>query len=110
MLSKWFQTMRTEYDIEKIPASHRQDMKRAIKILEDVGCEEIYIFGSMVDGPVTPDSDIDIAAKGIPHGFYFKTLARLMMQLDHPVDLVPMERDNRFADMLQHEGHLYRVI
>ncbi len=33
-----------------------------------------------------------------------------MMQLDHPVDLVSLEKDNRFANMLQKEGNLHRVL
>jgi predicted nucleotidyltransferase len=101
--------MGTKYDVSKLPVSHRRDVEKAVKILEDVGCKEIYIFGSMVDGPVTAKSDIDLAAKGIPPGFYFKVLARLTMQLDHPVDLISLEEDNRFGNMLQREGYLHRV-
>ena len=102
--------MGTKYDIKKVPVSHRRDIEKAVKILEDVGCEEVYIFGSMVDGPVTPESDIDMAVKGIPPGSFFKVFAKLMMQLDHPVDLVNLEEDNRFGNMLRKEGYLHRVI
>ncbi|MCP5048375.1 MAG: nucleotidyltransferase domain-containing protein [bacterium] len=102
--------MGTKYDINNIPVSHRDDIEKAVKILEEIGCREVYLFGSMVDGDITPGSDIDIAAKGFPAGSYFKVLARLMMQLDHPVDLVNLEKDNRFGNMLQREGYLHRVV
>lgn len=102
--------MGTKYDINRIPVSHRHDVETAVKILEDAGCREVYLFGSMVDGPVTPRSDIDVAAKGIPDGDFFKIYARLMMQLEHPVDLVSIEDDNRFSVMLQKEGYLHRVL
>ncbi len=101
--------MKKKYDINKIPTSYREDIKKAIKILLDEGCQEIYLFGSVVEGPLTPKSDIDIAAKGIPAGSYFEIYARLMMQLDHPVDLIHLEQGNRFGNMLQQEGYLYRV-
>jgi predicted nucleotidyltransferase len=97
------------YDINQIPASHRHDVEKALEILKDAGCREIYIFGSLVDGTVTPKSDIDLAVKGIPHEFYFKVLARLIMQLDHPVDLIDLEEDNRFSKMIRREGNLRRV-
>ncbi|UCH95022.1 MAG: nucleotidyltransferase domain-containing protein [Candidatus Aminicenantes bacterium] len=101
--------MRTTYDINQIPVSHRHDVKKALEILKDVGCQEVYIFGSLVNGPVTPKSDIDLAVKGIPPESFFKVFGKLIMQLDHPVDLIDLEEDNRFANMLQREGYLRRV-
>jgi predicted nucleotidyltransferase len=97
------------YDIHQIPASHRHDVEKALEILREAGCREIYIFGSLVDGTVTSKSDIDLAVKGIPPEFYFKVLARLIMQLDHPVDLIDLEEDNRFSKMIRKEGNLRRV-
>ena len=54
-----------------------------------------------------PRSDIDIAVKGIPSGSYFEIYAKLMMQLHHPVDLIPLERDNRFGDKIP--GKLFNI-
>ena len=101
--------MRTMYDIKQIPVSHRHDVEKALEILKNVGCLEVYLFGSLVDGVVTPRSDIDLAVKGIPPEIFFKVLAKLIMQLEHPVDLIDLEEDNRFAKMLQREGNLRRV-
>jgi len=101
--------MGTKYDIDQIAVSHRHDVKKAIAILESVGCREVYIFGSLIEGTVTSRSDIDLAVKGISPGIFFKVLARLIMQLDHPVDLIDLEEDNRFTRMIRHEGKLQRV-
>jgi predicted nucleotidyltransferase len=101
--------METMYDINQIPASHRRDIKKAIEIFKELGSEEVYIFGSLVDGTITSRSDIDLAVKGIPPGFYIKALAKLIMQLDHPVDLINLDEDNRFGNMLKREGYLRRV-
>jgi len=101
--------MEKTYDMSKIPIVYRRDIEKAIKILLDEGCREIYLFGSVVEGPLTPRSDIDLAVKGIPTGSYFEIFAKLMMQLDHPVDLIHLEKENRFGNMLKKEGYLYRV-
>ncbi len=101
--------MRTTYDIDQIAVSHRHDVEKAIGILKDAGCDEVYIFGSVVDGTVTPQSDIDLAVKGIPPKFFFKVFAKLVMQLDHPVDLIDLDEDNRFTNMIRAKGKLRRV-
>lgn len=101
--------MGTKYDLNKIPASHRRDVKTAIEILKNKGCKEVYLFGSLVEGQVTSNSDIDLAAKGIPPGAFFKVYAELIKYLDHPVDLISLEKDNRFGNMLQKGGYLQRV-
>jgi predicted nucleotidyltransferase len=101
--------MRSKIDLEKIPASHRRDVEKAVEILKKQGCREIYLFGSLAEGTVTPHSDIDLAAKGIPTGAFFTVYAELIKYLDHPVDLISLEKDNRFGNMLQKEGYLQRV-
>ena len=93
--------MGTMYDLNQIPVSHRRDVEKAIEILKNQGCEEVYLFGSLVEGPVTLHSDIDLAAKGIPVGAFFKVYAELIKYLDHPVDLISLDKDNRFGNMLQ---------
>jgi predicted nucleotidyltransferase len=102
--------MGTKYDIERIPPSHRSDVEKAVKILEGAGCREIYLFGSIVSGAVTPESDIDLAIKGIPPALFFEIYGKLIGHLDHPVDLVDLESEDRFSHLLETGGHLQRVI
>lgn len=102
--------MGTKYDVEDIPKSHRSDVEKAVKILERAGCREIYLFGSIVTGQVTPESDVDLAVRGIPPASFFDVYGQLIAHLDHPVDLVDLEGVDRFSRLLQTEGQLYRVI
>jgi predicted nucleotidyltransferase len=102
--------MGTKYDIEQIPPSHRPDVKKAVQILKQAGCREIFLFGSIVTGPITLKSDIDLAVKGIPPASFFDVYGKLIGDLDHPVDLIDLESGDRFAEHIQTEGQLYRVV
>ena len=95
--------------ISKIPESHRQDVAHAIKLLKKFGCKEIYLFGSLVDGTGRAGSDIDIAIRGIDADKYFKILGQLMLELDHPVDLINLDRQDDFSRFLEKEGDLFHV-
>lgn len=95
--------------IEQIPESHRKDIRRAVDILKAEGCKEIYLFGSLVQGDFSDTSDIDLAVKGLEKRSYFKILGKLMMALDHPVDLVNLEKKDRFSALLIEKRELVRV-
>ena len=84
-------------------------MGKAIKILKEEGCEEIYLYGSIAEDRFDEESDIDLAVKGIPSGEFFRVLGRLMLELDHPVDLVDLENDEDFSRFLKEEGELIRA-
>jgi predicted nucleotidyltransferase len=60
--------------------------------LRKEGCKEIYLFGSLVHGDFPDKSDIDLAVKGLEKRHYFKILGKLMMALEHSVDLRYMEK------------------
>jgi predicted nucleotidyltransferase len=92
-----------------IPEVFQEDIKRAIKILKDGGCTEIYVFGSGVTGKVRNGSDIDLAVRGCPQGHFFHLLGRLLWELDRPADLVDLDAPDAFAQYLQKEGALLRV-
>ena len=85
------------------------DIHRAINILKTSGCSEIFLFGSAVRGNVRPDSDLDLAIRGCPPGQFFHILGRLLIELDHPVDLVNLDSSDAFSNRLQGEGALVRI-
>ena len=101
--------MRNNDKIEKLPGSYRKDIETAINVLTGEGCKEIYLFGSLVNGDSTDKSDIDIAVTGLPKGGFFETFGKLMMALEHPVDLISLDKENRFVSMLKRRGGLLRV-
>ncbi len=89
--------------------SIKSDLDRAIEILKEEGCEDIYLYGSIAEDRFDEGSDIDLAVKGIPSGELFRVLGRLMLELDHPVDLVDLDKDEDFSRFLKEERELIRA-
>jgi uncharacterized protein len=56
------------------------------------GARRVWLFGSLVVGNPTEESDVDLAVEGLPSAAYFSALADLMSLFHAPVDLVPMEQ------------------
>lgn len=92
-----------------IPEVFQEDIGRAVRILKEEGCSEVFLFGSGAEGTVRDESDIDLAIRGCPQGYFFHLLGRLLWELDHPVDLVNLDTQDAFAQYLQREGALVRV-
>jgi predicted nucleotidyltransferase len=104
-----FGGMNLEEIMSKIPISYRDDIIHAIELLKKSGCREIYLFGSLVEGDLREGSDIDIAIRGIDANKYFKILGHLMLELNHPVDLINLDREDDFSRYLEREGELLHV-
>ena len=68
-----------------------QSSQRAREILIAYGARRVWLFGSLVAGQPKVDSDVDLAAEGVPTGIYFKALADLTGLFQAPVDLVRWE-------------------
>ena len=96
-------------NFEKIPDEFKADIKKAISILKEYGSREIYIFGSIIDGDINEHSDIDIAVTGIPEKSFFMVWSKLYMNLNHSVDLINLDKGDRFSKFLLNEGRLSRV-
>ena len=92
-----------------IPEIFQQDIGRAVRILKEEGCSEIFLFGSGAEGTVKEASDIDLAIRGCPQGSFFHLLGRLLWELTHSVDLVNLDTHDAFAQYLQREGALIRI-
>lgn len=96
-------------DIEKLPREFREDVQRAVGILHEAGCREIYVFGSLADGAPRPDSDVDFAVRGSPRGQFFKLQGKLLTQLNHTADLIDLDREPDLAAFLERDGTLIHV-
>ncbi len=94
---------------DALPKSLEQDVRRAVKILREEGCSEVFLFGSGATGRVRRESDVDLAIRGCPRGQFFHLVGRLLIELDHPVDLVDLDSANPFVRQLEKEGTLVRV-
>jgi len=95
--------------LNKLPYSFKADIKKAIDILRAYGCSEIYIFGSLTNNSFNDESDIDIAIKGIKPELFFRAYSDLMIELEHSVDLINMETQKRFIDLLTEIKEIIRV-
>jgi len=93
----------------KLPPTHEKDVRRAVKILKEMGCTHIFLFGSITTGKTSERSDIDLAVRGCPKGKYFRVLGKLMREIDHPVDLVNLDTQISFAKHLEREHRLIQV-
>lgn len=96
-------------DTLSFPDSLRRDLERAVQILKDVGCEQVFVFGSVAEGRFDQDSDIDLAVMGCPPGTFFAVYGKLIMELEHPVDLVDLDMAQPFTEYLRSKGTLQRI-
>lgn len=89
--------------------SFKRDLDRAVTTLREAGCSEIFLFGSGAAGVLHEGSDIDLAVRGCPPGDFFRLLGKLILELDHPVDLVSLDRGDAFSQYLVRQGVLRRI-
>ncbi len=93
----------------EIPDVFQADVHRATEILRAAGCSEIFLFGSLAERRASVSSDLDLAVRGCPPGSFFRVLGKLIMELDHPVDLVDMDSQDPFARYLAEHEELVQV-
>jgi predicted nucleotidyltransferase len=93
----------------QIPATYQNDIDKAVEILKTAGCTDIFLFGSLATGKPGESSDIDLAIRGCPRGEFFHLLGQLLLELDHPVDLVSIDKQDAFARYLEEEGELFQI-
>ena len=94
---------------DKIADKYREQVEKAASILNEAGCEEVYLFGSIAENRGREDSDIDLAVRGCPPGMYFELLGKLMLELDSHIDLVNLDKEDSFTHYLETEGSLIHV-
>jgi uncharacterized protein len=74
-------------------------------LVDRYGAQRVWLFGSLVAGQPTPESDVDLAAQGLDGSVYFSALAELMALFQGPVDLVRIEEASEsLRDRVLSEG------
>jgi predicted nucleotidyltransferase len=96
-------------EILQLSDSYQRDLYHAVEILKAAGCTHVFLFGSLATRQDRGDSDIDLAIRGCPKGKFFHLLGQLLLELDHPVDLINLDGQDPFARYLEQEGELLRV-
>jgi predicted nucleotidyltransferase len=93
----------------QIAPPYQKDIQKAIKILKDAGCDEVFLFGSLVSQEYRKSSDIDLAVRGCPQGKFFHLLGKLLLEMDHPADLVNLDRQDAFTQFLEQKKELIQI-
>lgn len=64
------------------------NIERAVQTLQEEGCREIYLFGSVATGDAGPGSDSDIGIKDYPRERFFHIDGRLLTEPDTETDSI----------------------
>ena len=96
-------------ELGQFPAEYQEDIRQAIEILKAGGCREIHLFGSLAEGRPRKGSDIDIGIRGCPPQHFFSLFGKLLMQLNHPVDLINLDNETHLSSFLEKHGLLVHV-
>ena len=96
--------------VDKLPEKYKKDIEKAVEILKNRGCTEVYLFGSLALGDYHEKSDIDLGIKGLEKRVYFKTWAEIDREINNEIDLVDFDgEDNRFAQFMMQIGECVRI-
>jgi predicted nucleotidyltransferase len=79
------------------------------KLLLSLGASEVFLFGSATKGGLRPDSDIDLAVRGLPPRVYFSAVSKASNLLGRAVDLVDLDDTTPLVRYLLDSGELVRV-
>jgi predicted nucleotidyltransferase len=97
-----------EAELQALAAEARRALPTAVDILKRYGVKRVILFGSLCRaGRFHRGSDIDLAVEGIPPQKFIRAGADLMMSLDWPVDLKPLEElDEFFRELIFQQGEV----
>jgi predicted nucleotidyltransferase len=90
----------------------RQDLNRIVQVLRnDYGVQRIILFGSLVKGQFTAESDIDLAVTGLAPANFFTAYAEVNRLSQFKVDLKPLERlhPHFYQRVLAHGETIYEA-
>lgn len=92
-----------------LPEDLSQRIEKAAAALRAAGAREVYLFGSIAQGRIHENSDVDMAVSGLAPEVFFRAMAKASRALGRPLDLIDLDEDNAFTRYLKREGELRRV-
>ena len=87
----------------------KERIDKAGAVLKSMGAREVYVFGSVLTGKFSAESDVDLAVAGLPPGIFFKAMGEAEAVLRRPLDLIDLDEESPFVSYLREEGELRRV-
>ena len=79
-------------------------------MLVDFGASEVYLFGSAARNELRPDSDVDIAVRGLPPAHFFAAAAKAADVVGRSVDLMELDERSPAVRYVLASGELIRVL
>ena len=80
-----------------------KDKKTILRLAKKYKITRLLLFGSSLDS-AKEAKDIDLAVEGLPEILFFKFYSELIFNLSKPVDLVDINKDSRFKDVIMRES------
>ena len=77
------------------------EIKKGAEFLKAKGATEVYVFGSWARGSARPNSDLDLAARGLSDTHFYRLLADLEDLVKRHVDLVLLDDGSAFASHVE---------
>ena len=93
----------------RAPAPLTSELEKAVRVLKEEGCREIYVFGSIATRHASETSDIDIGIRDYPRERFFGIYAHLMTEMNHEFDLVDFELNAPMFALLTNLGEVQRI-
>ena len=95
--------------MDRIPLKYQEDIKKAINLLKNEGCNSVFLFGSMVTGNIHDESDIDIGIKGLSPQKFFSVYAYLDKEVKNKIDFVDFDINEEFYSLLNSIGEVVKI-
>jgi predicted nucleotidyltransferase len=95
--------------IKPMVSIDRNLLSAAANLLLRMGATQVFVFGSVTKDGLSPDSDIDMAVRGLPPTVYFSAISKASDLLGRPVDLVDLDDPSPLVRHLEASGELVRV-
>ena len=96
-------------NINDIPESYQNDIKKVANLLKSEGCKGVFLFGSMVTGKIHQNSDIDIGITGLSPKKFFRVSASLDRESANKIDLVDFDLNSEFYGLLDSLGEVVEI-
>jgi len=93
----------------EIPEKYQDDIKKALFLLKNEGCKDVFLFGSLVTGKIHQNSDIDIGITGLNPKKFFRVSASLDRELSNKIDLVDFDLRYDFYNLLDSLGEVIKL-
>jgi predicted nucleotidyltransferase len=106
------QQTRQRHQNQRLVESAHHDLVQIVAMLRDkYRVQRIILFGSLVKGRFTAESDLDLAVAGLAPSDFFTAYAEINRLTRFPVDLKPLEKlhPHFYRRILAHGETLYEV-